>query len=72
MSSRYTINKKKPGAKPGSKRTDFTDEDDSNLFTYLADRVPDSSDRGRSGNKIYQELVEMVSCHQMPGAYTPN
>lgn len=46
---------------PGSHRTEFTLADDENLCRYLGMRVPDPSSGGRSGDNIYQELVNLVS-----------
>ncbi|TDL18896.1 hypothetical protein BD410DRAFT_792678 [Rickenella mellea] len=39
-------------------RTEFTAEDDENLCRYLAHRIPDKESGGRTGNKVYQQLVE--------------
>lgn len=38
----------------------FTDEDDYHLCRYLSVVVPDKSAGGRTGNKIYQELENLV------------
>jgi len=42
------------------RRTEFTEVDDRNLIAYVAGRLPDPSMRGRTGNKLYQDLCNRV------------
>lgn len=38
--------------------TPFTEEERQMLFKYIAQRIPKSTTPGRSGNKIYEQLME--------------
>ncbi|KIJ45600.1 hypothetical protein M422DRAFT_29722 [Sphaerobolus stellatus SS14] len=44
------------GRIPGAKRTEFNETDDNHLISYIARRLPDPTMRGRTGNKLYQDL----------------
>ncbi|KAF8529674.1 hypothetical protein BU17DRAFT_8045, partial [Hysterangium stoloniferum] len=47
----------------GSRRTDFTVEDDQYLAGYIAARLPDQTMRGRTGNKLYQDLCSKLDLY---------
>ncbi|GJJ09500.1 hypothetical protein Clacol_003723 [Clathrus columnatus] len=50
---------KKPnvgGRITGSKRTEFTSQDDNNLARYIATKLPYPNMRGRTGNNLYKDL----------------
>lgn len=42
------------------RRTAFTEDDEANLCTWIAAVIPFKESGGRTGNKIYQELVSRV------------
>ena len=44
-------------------RVPFTTQDDTNLCQYIASRRPEKDSGGRSGNKLYQDLVNLVRSH---------
>lgn len=44
-----------------ARRTHFTDEDETNLCKWIALKIPFKETGGRTGNRLYQQLVEMVS-----------
>ncbi|KEP53092.1 Rap1 myb domain protein [Rhizoctonia solani 123E] len=44
------------GRKPGADRNDFTTEDDNNLARFIAKRIPEKSEGGRTGNNLYKDL----------------
>jgi hypothetical protein len=46
---------------PSLHPTDFTVADDENLCRYLGMRIPDKAFGGRSGDNVYQDLVDLVS-----------
>ncbi|CAE6446438.1 unnamed protein product [Rhizoctonia solani] len=48
------------GRKPGADRNDFTTEDDNNLARFIAKRIPNKSEGGRTGNNLYKDLCERV------------
>ncbi|KAG9051123.1 hypothetical protein FS837_011969 [Tulasnella sp. UAMH 9824] len=54
------------GRQKGSKRREYTVEDDENLAEYLGRRLPSKDMRGRTGNNIYQELCERVRPRLLP------
>ena len=43
-----------------SRRTHFTEEDETNLCNWIALKIPFKETGGRTGNRLYQQLVEMV------------
>lgn len=45
----------------GDRRTPFTEEDEFNLCKYIATILPYKETGGRTGNRIYMELIEAVS-----------
>jgi hypothetical protein len=38
----------------------FTNEDDDNLCQWIATKIPYKNSGGRTGNKVYQQLLEKV------------
>ncbi|KAF8475443.1 hypothetical protein JB92DRAFT_3051431 [Gautieria morchelliformis] len=54
------IKKNLGGRIPGNKRTEFTPADDNLLAGYIACRLPDPTMRGRTGNKLYQDLCSRL------------
>ncbi|VDB99720.1 unnamed protein product [Peniophora sp. CBMAI 1063] len=46
------------GRRPGEERTPFTDEDEHHLCQWIAEKIPYKNTGGRTGNKLYQQLVE--------------
>lgn len=49
--------------KDSSRRTSFTEDDEANLCGWIASVIPYKEAGGRTGNKIYQELVSRVSSY---------
>ncbi|TDL28416.1 hypothetical protein BD410DRAFT_220818 [Rickenella mellea] len=49
------------GRRAGDERTSFTDDDEANLCNWIASVIPYKESGGRTGNKIYQELVSRVN-----------
>jgi len=49
------------GRRPGDERTAFTEDDEANLCTWIAAVIPYKESGGRTGNKIYQELVSRAN-----------
>ncbi|KAI0806737.1 hypothetical protein C8Q74DRAFT_1224088 [Fomes fomentarius] len=45
------------GRAPGTSRQEYTPEDDKHLVEYLAMAIPDPNQGGRSGNRVWQQLV---------------
>ena len=43
------------------RRTQFTDDDEANLARWIAAKIPFKQTGGRTGNRVYQLLCEMVS-----------
>ena len=43
-----------------SRRTQFTDDDEQHLCKWIAEKIPYKATGGRTGNKLYQQLCEMV------------
>ncbi|KAH8120088.1 hypothetical protein DFH11DRAFT_32037 [Phellopilus nigrolimitatus] len=52
------------GRRPGDERTAFTEEDEANLCNWIAAVIPYKESGGRTGNKIYQDLIAKAN---MPG-----
>jgi len=48
------------GAKPGSQRVEYTQEDDMNLVQYVGKRIPNAGKGGRIGNNLYIELCQRI------------
>ena len=42
------------------RRTPFSEDDENNLCSWIAAVIPIKESGGRTGNKIYQELVSRV------------
>lgn len=62
---------KPTGGRPtGSKRQEYTEEDDRNLAEYLGRRLPSRDMRGRTGNAIYQELCERADLYPWAARHT--
>ncbi|KAI5121324.1 hypothetical protein M0805_003791 [Coniferiporia weirii] len=49
------------GRRPGDERTAFSDEDEAHLCNWIATVIPYKESGGRTGNKIYQELVSRAN-----------
>ncbi|KAI0079610.1 hypothetical protein K474DRAFT_1591692 [Panus rudis PR-1116 ss-1] len=49
------------GRRPGEERTQFTEQDEENLCTWIAAKIPYKETGGRTGNRLYQQLCEMSS-----------
>ncbi|KAK7463742.1 hypothetical protein VKT23_005678 [Stygiomarasmius scandens] len=47
------------GRKAGEERTQFTEDDEIKLCQWIASKIPHKSTGGRTGNKLYQQLVQM-------------
>ncbi|KAJ7706381.1 hypothetical protein B0H17DRAFT_1036972 [Mycena rosella] len=47
------------GRRPGEERTQFTEEDELHLATWIATKIPYKETGGRTGNKLYQQLCEL-------------
>ncbi|KAL5635789.1 hypothetical protein ACGC1H_004552 [Rhizoctonia solani] len=58
------------GRKPGADRNDFTTEDDNNLARFIAKRIPDKSEGGRTGNNLYKDLCERTDIYPWASAHT--
>ncbi|PPQ99228.1 hypothetical protein CVT24_009247 [Panaeolus cyanescens] len=57
-----------PGVRPGTGRHKFTEEEDQKLCNWLAQRVGDPSQGGRSGLKVYEQLLaSAAACPQLHG-----
>lgn len=48
------------GRRPGEERTSFTEEDEERLCQWIATKIPYKETGGRTGNRLYQQLCEMV------------
>lgn len=44
-----------------NRRTQFTEEDEQNLCNWIAAKIPYKETGGRTGNRLYQQLCELVS-----------
>jgi glycosyltransferase A (GT-A) superfamily protein (DUF2064 family) len=42
------------------RRTQFTEEDEQNLANWIATKIPYKETGGRTGNRLYQQLCELV------------
>ncbi|ELU43958.1 rap1 myb domain-containing protein [Rhizoctonia solani AG-1 IA] len=58
------------GRKPGADRNDFTTEDDNNLARFIAKRIPDKSEGGRTGNNLYKDLCERTDVYPWAAGHT--
>lgn len=43
------------------RRTQFTDQDENNLCNWIAAKIPYKETGGRTGNRLYQQLCDLVS-----------
>lgn len=43
------------------RRTQFTEADEDHLCNWIAAKIPYKETGGRTGNRLYQQLCEMVS-----------
>ncbi|KAI0068267.1 hypothetical protein BV25DRAFT_1875623 [Artomyces pyxidatus] len=48
------------GRRPGEERTQFTEEDEEHLCNWIAAKIPYKETGGRTGNRLYQQLCEMI------------
>ncbi|EIM92554.1 uncharacterized protein STEHIDRAFT_47261, partial [Stereum hirsutum FP-91666 SS1] len=55
------IYKNPGGRRPGEERTQFSEEDEQHLCHWIATKIPYKETGGRTGNRLYQQLVEMVT-----------
>ncbi|KAG6850837.1 hypothetical protein H0H93_008140, partial [Arthromyces matolae] len=46
------------GRRPGEERTQFTEQDEEHLCTWIAAKIPYKETGGRTGNRLYQQLCE--------------
>lgn len=44
-----------------NRRTQFTDQDENNLCDWIATKIPYKETGGRTGNRLYQQLCDLVS-----------
>ncbi|QRW00427.1 BRCA1 carboxy-terminus (BRCT) domain protein [Ceratobasidium sp. AG-Ba] len=58
------------GRKPGADRNDFTTEDDSRLAQFIAKRIPNKTDGGRTGNNLYKDLCDRTDIYPWAAAHT--
>ncbi|KAJ7139936.1 hypothetical protein C8R44DRAFT_765829 [Mycena epipterygia] len=49
------------GRRPGEERTQFTEEDEQHLASWIASKIPYKETGGRTGNRLYQQLCELSS-----------
>ena len=42
------------------RRTQFTEEDEEHLCSWIAAKIPYKETGGRTGNRLYQQLCDMV------------
>ncbi|GLB36302.1 putative FAD linked oxidases, C-terminal domain [Lyophyllum shimeji] len=47
------------GRRPGEERTQFTEEDEEHLCTWIAAKIPYKETGGRTGNRLYQQLCDL-------------
>ncbi|KAM6498253.1 hypothetical protein JOM56_006201 [Amanita muscaria] len=47
------------GRRPGEERTQFSEEDEQNLCSWIAAKIPYKETGGRTGNRLYQQLCEL-------------
>ncbi|TFK57334.1 hypothetical protein OE88DRAFT_1730708 [Heliocybe sulcata] len=47
------------GRRPGEERTQFNEEDEEHLCRWIAAKIPYKETGGRTGNRLYQQLVEL-------------
>ena len=43
------------------RRTQFTEQDETNLCDWIAAKIPYKETGGRTGNRLYQQLCDLVS-----------
>ncbi|KAG0709028.1 hypothetical protein DFH29DRAFT_890225 [Suillus ampliporus] len=55
------IYKNPGGRRPGEERTPFTEEDEQRLCEWIAAKIPYKQTGGRTGNRLYQQLCEMIA-----------
>ncbi|KAF8610335.1 hypothetical protein BDV93DRAFT_540154 [Ceratobasidium sp. AG-I] len=58
------------GRKPGAERNDFTAEDDTCLAQFIAKRIPDKSEGGRTGNNLYKDLCDRTDVYPWAAGHT--
>ncbi|KAA1471562.1 hypothetical protein DENSPDRAFT_837586 [Dentipellis sp. KUC8613] len=47
------------GRRAGEERTQFTEDDEERLCNWIAAKIPYKETGGRTGNRLYQQLIEM-------------
>lgn len=47
--------------KPFARRTQFTEQDEQHLCNWIAAKIPYKETGGRTGNRLYQQLCDLVS-----------
>ncbi|KAF9569719.1 hypothetical protein CPC08DRAFT_652670 [Agrocybe pediades] len=55
------IYKNPGGRRAGEERTQFSEEDEEHLCQWIAAKIPYKETGGRTGNRLYQQLVELSS-----------
>ncbi|CAE6423446.1 unnamed protein product [Rhizoctonia solani] len=70
MSIRFAQKAPMSGRKPGTDRNDFTTEDDNNLARFIAKRIPDKLEGGRTGNNLYKDLCERTDIYPWAAGHT--
>ncbi|KAG1826127.1 uncharacterized protein BJ212DRAFT_1318173 [Suillus subaureus] len=55
------IYKNPGGRRPGEERTPFTEDDEQRLCEWIAAKIPYKQTGGRTGNRLYQQLCEMIA-----------
>ncbi|KAG9100548.1 hypothetical protein FS749_014626 [Ceratobasidium sp. UAMH 11750] len=58
------------GRKPGADRNDFTTEDDTRLAQFIAKRIPNKSEGGRTGNNLYKDLCDRTDIYPWAAGHT--
>ncbi|KAI0348637.1 hypothetical protein BDW22DRAFT_1350886 [Trametopsis cervina] len=54
------------GRRAGEERTQFTEEDEMHLCNWIAMKIPFKETGGRTGNRLYQQLLEMAGNPDYP------
>ncbi|TFK30582.1 hypothetical protein FA15DRAFT_662576 [Coprinopsis marcescibilis] len=54
------IYKNPGGRRPGEERTQFSEDDEVRLCRWIAEKIPFKETGGRTGNRLYQQLVEQA------------
>lgn len=54
------------------RRTQFTDQDENNLCDWIATKIPYKETGGRTGNRLYQQLCDLVSLSHIAKGHNVN